>query len=220
MSTFSGPSGSISKPEVIRLFLEHEGRVMLCLDATRKDVDVPRRFATDVGLRLILNKSMPQPIYINPDAVESELRFGGIPHYCVIPYDALWAVYNPEKGQGMLWPESMPDPVRERYLARPQSDGSSEFPMEFPTLMQTPPGTPSVPDPAPARAPRKARTPQEPLMSRNKPKEPPQETDRPVLRIVPAGGMAETDPPPTSTPPSVPPAGGNKPSRPKLTLVQ
>ncbi|MBF0425300.1 MAG: hypothetical protein HQL66_05735 [Magnetococcales bacterium] len=107
----------VGKGEVIRTLLEREGRVMLCVDATCKGVEVPRRFASDTELRLILNVKMPQPIEIGPRTVESELRFGGIPHYCIIPYEALWGAFNPDSGQGMLWPEAMPEMVRKGYLA-------------------------------------------------------------------------------------------------------
>ncbi len=100
------------KAEVIRFLLETEGRVMVCLDATFKDVEVPRRFAGDRGLMLIFNSKMPQHIEVGTDAVESELRFGGIPHYCIIPYGAIWSVFNPDTNHGMLWPESMPESIR------------------------------------------------------------------------------------------------------------
>ncbi|MBF0154459.1 MAG: hypothetical protein HQL64_12025 [Magnetococcales bacterium] len=107
----------VGKGEVIRALLEREGRVMLCVDATCKGVEVPRRFASDTGLRLVLNAKMPQSIEIGPKAVESELRFGGIPHYCIIPYEALWGAFNPDSGQGMLWSEAMPEAVRRSYFA-------------------------------------------------------------------------------------------------------
>ncbi|MBF0623284.1 MAG: hypothetical protein HQL82_00570 [Magnetococcales bacterium] len=90
---------------------------MLCLDATCKGVDVPRRFASDTGLRLILNKKMPQSIEIGPRVVESELRFGGIPHYCIIPYEAVWGAFNPDSGKGRLWPEAMPESILKSYDA-------------------------------------------------------------------------------------------------------
>ncbi|MBF0126345.1 MAG: hypothetical protein HQM02_03950 [Magnetococcales bacterium] len=103
------------KADVVRLLLESEGRVMLCLDATRPGVVVPRRFASDIGLRLILNSNMPQSIDIGPDTIESELRFGGIPHFCVIPYEALWGVFNPDSKHGMFWTESMPEEIRAQH---------------------------------------------------------------------------------------------------------
>ncbi|MBF0628992.1 MAG: hypothetical protein HQL91_12315 [Magnetococcales bacterium] len=105
-------SDSSQKADVIRLLLETEGRVMLCLDATRAGVAVPRRFASDNGLRLILNRNMPQLIDIGARTIESELRFGGIPHYCVIPYEALWGAFNPDSKHGMFWADAMPEEIR------------------------------------------------------------------------------------------------------------
>lgn len=105
------------KADVVRFLLETEGRVMLCVDATQKGVDVPRRFANDSGLMLVLNGSMPQPIHILDDAIASELRFGGIPHYCIIPYTALWSAFNPDTNHGMTWPKSIPDSMRHTHQA-------------------------------------------------------------------------------------------------------
>ncbi|MEG3641285.1 ClpXP protease specificity-enhancing factor SspB [Magnetococcus sp. PR-3] len=119
-----------TKPDVIRYLLEEEGRVMLCVDATQEQAEVPRRFANDNSLRLVLNRQMPQPIHVGEDAVESELRFGGIPHYCIIPYGTLWGAFNPDTGHGMLWPDSMPNDVRQNYWLSQslQQEGGFEMP--------------------------------------------------------------------------------------------
>ncbi|MBF0123913.1 MAG: hypothetical protein HQL60_01095 [Magnetococcales bacterium] len=119
--TQSKPPRALEKADVVRILLDQEGRVMLCLDATCPGVSVPRRFASDHGLRLILNIQMPQPIHIGANAIESELRFGGIPHYCVIPYKALWGAYNPDTSHGVLWQDSMPEDI----LAQHHSFGES-----------------------------------------------------------------------------------------------
>lgn len=103
------------KARIIRSLLETEGRVMLCLDATQKEVDVPRRFCRDPGLMLVFNNQMPQPIHILPDSIASELRFGGIPHYCVVPFMALWAAFNPDTNRGMIWPDSIPESIADTH---------------------------------------------------------------------------------------------------------
>ncbi len=104
-----------NKGYVIKLLLKVEGRIMLCLDATYSGVEVPSRFKNDTDLKLILNSKMPNPIEIGEDAVRSELRFGGIPHYCTIPFDAIWSVFNPDTNHGMMWPESMPHDVLRQH---------------------------------------------------------------------------------------------------------
>ncbi|HIJ82949.1 MAG TPA: hypothetical protein HPQ00_01960 [Magnetococcales bacterium] len=105
----------MEKANVVKRLLEHEGRVMLCLDATCQGVEVPRRFATDPGLMLVINVNMPQAIEVGPVAIESELRFGGIPHYCIIPYNALWSAFNPDSGHGVLWQEFIPPIIRHQH---------------------------------------------------------------------------------------------------------
>ncbi|MBF0382124.1 MAG: hypothetical protein HQL69_13960 [Magnetococcales bacterium] len=111
----------LSKGEVIQLLLETEGRIMLCLDATYSGVDVPSRFRNDTNLMLILNSKMPNPIHIGETSVQSELRFGGIPHFCLIPYDAIWSAFNPDTSHGMMWQESMPDDVLKQHSISPLS---------------------------------------------------------------------------------------------------
>lgn len=118
------------KAEVVRFLLEQEGRVMLCIDATQDGVDAPKRLTSDQGLRLILNEKMPQPIDVGKDAIESELRFGGIPHYCIIPYVALWGAFNPDTGHGMFWPESMPEAIRTNFERNHTLDAATPPPME------------------------------------------------------------------------------------------
>jgi stringent starvation protein B len=111
-----------NKGEVIQLLLETEGRIMLCLDATYSGVDVPSRFKNDINLMLILNSKMPNPIHIGKSDVQSELRFGGVPHFCLIPYDAIWGAFNPDSNHGMMWQESMPDDVLKQQGLTPLSD--------------------------------------------------------------------------------------------------
>lgn len=124
------------KADVVRLLLATEGRAMLCLDATYPGVMVPRRFNKDIGLRLILNSTMPQPIEIGQETIESELRFGGIPHYCVIPYEALWGVFNPDTHHGMFWAESMPPAIR---LQHGLEETTPQLPEAIQPVPQPPP---------------------------------------------------------------------------------
>lgn len=113
---------TFQKGDVIRHLLEVEGRLMLCLDASCSGVDVPSRLKRDRSLMLILNRKMPHPIDIGEEAVCSELRFGGVPHFCTVPYDAIWSVFNPDTNHGMMWPESMPAEVLSQYGQTPIQD--------------------------------------------------------------------------------------------------
>ncbi|MEO5363151.1 MAG: ClpXP protease specificity-enhancing factor SspB [Magnetococcus sp. DMHC-8] len=140
------------KASVIRLLLETEGRVMVCLDATRKGVEVPRRFCTDPGLMLVFNINMPQPIEILPEHLASELRFGGIPHYCVVPYTAIWSIFNPDTHHGLIWPEEMPAEVRATH-------GVMQLPLTLPPGWDARPVQPAAAPVADCPAPAQKQAP-------------------------------------------------------------
>lgn len=133
------PTQPLDKASVIRYLLKTEGRVMLCLDASREGVDVPRRFRNDPALMLVFNTNMPQPIDIGKESVSSELRFGGIPHYCVIPYTALWSAFNPDTNHGMFWSDSVPSSVgHNSALTQLHSEGLIPLPLDDPLLTDPP----------------------------------------------------------------------------------
>ena len=113
-----------SKAAIVLKLLE-EGDAMLCLDARHEDVVVPREHAQSPSLRLILNLNFPSPIDVTDEGVSVNLSFGGRRFDCYVPMDALWAVFNPENMQGMMWPESMPPEVQAELTAQ-QDDTTTE----------------------------------------------------------------------------------------------
>jgi stringent starvation protein B len=109
---------SRSKATIVLKLLE-EGDIMLCLDARHEGVAVPREHAQNPSLRLILNLNFPSPIDVTDEGVSVNLSFGGRRFDCYVPMDALWAVFNPESMQGMMWPESMPPEVQAELAVQP-----------------------------------------------------------------------------------------------------
>lgn len=109
---------SRSKATIVLKLLE-EGDIMLCLDARHEGVAMPREHAQNPSLRLILNLNFPSPIDVTDEGVSVNLSFGGKRFDCYVPMDALWAVFNPESMQGMMWPESMPPEVQAELAAQP-----------------------------------------------------------------------------------------------------
>lgn len=107
-----------SKATIVLKLLE-DGDIMLCLDARHEGVAVPREHAQNPSLRLILNLNFPSPIDVTDEGVSVNLSFGGRRFDCYVPMDALWAVFNPESMQGMMWPESMPPEVQAELAAQP-----------------------------------------------------------------------------------------------------
>lgn len=111
------PDTPTSKEAVI-LKLLSEGDTMLCLDARYKGVRVPPQHTKHHALRLILNYNFPQPIEVTDEGVSANLSFNGRRFACYIPMGALWAAFNPQTMQGMMWPDSMPAEVQAEFAAR------------------------------------------------------------------------------------------------------
>ena len=104
--------------EAVILKLLSEGDTMLCLDARYKGVRVPPQHTKHHALRLILNHNFPQPIEVTAEGVSANLAFNGRRFTCYIPMEALWAAFNPQTMQGMMWPDSMPAEVKAEFAAR------------------------------------------------------------------------------------------------------
>ena len=129
------PDTPTSKEAVV-LKLLAEGDTMLCLDARYQGVRVPPQHANNHALRLILNLNFPQPIEVTAQGANANLSFGGRRYICYIPMEAVWAAFNPDTMQGMMWPESMPPEVvqdlAEKQLAGKQQTtaASQESPQQ------------------------------------------------------------------------------------------
>jgi stringent starvation protein B len=137
----------LSKEAVVLKLLE-EGDTMLCLDARCQGVHVPPQHANNPALRLILNVNFPRPIEVTEAGISASLSFGGRRFACFIPMAALWAAFNPQTLQGMMWPESMPEEVVQD-LARQQA-GQPATPAAPPASAQ-PPAAVTAQETAPPR---------------------------------------------------------------------
>ena len=147
----------ISKEAVVVKLLE-EGDTMLCLDARCQGVLVPPQHTHDPALRLILNMNFPQPIEITAAGISARLSFGGRRFACFIPMAALWAAFNPQTMQGMMWPESMPPEVVQD-LAEKQQAGKQKTATATP---ESPPQPRGVTDAGQKAAQTPAETPPPP----------------------------------------------------------
>jgi stringent starvation protein B len=90
-----------------------KGDAMICMDSRYPDVQVPENHKGKEDLRLVLNLNFRRSISTRPDGIQAELLFGGVPFLCWIPYESLWAVYNPQTGEGYLWPGETPVSLRD-----------------------------------------------------------------------------------------------------------
>jgi len=103
-----------AKARQIQVFFQRHGRIHILVDATADDVRLPEHLRGDPAVPLVLNVRMPQPIYIRPEALESEFSFGGVPYACRIPLHRIWAMYVPgrEKETAVVWEECIPEVLR------------------------------------------------------------------------------------------------------------
>jgi len=90
------------------LFLLEEGDAMVCLDARLSEVDVPQNQKSNSSLNLVFNLNFRRPLDINEDAISATLAFNGRPYKCYLPFEAVWAIYDPNMKNGQVWEESIP----------------------------------------------------------------------------------------------------------------
>ena len=93
------------------LSLLEEGDAMVCLDARRPEVDIPEAHKNNPSLNLIFNLNFRRPLNILPEGIFATLSFSGRPHKCIIPFDAVWALYEPSMKKGQVWEESLPKDI-------------------------------------------------------------------------------------------------------------
>ena len=89
-----------------------EGDAMVCLDARLSTVDVPSTHKDNSALSLVFNLNFRRPFDVQEDGIYATLAFGGRPHKCVIPFDAVWAIHEPESKKGQVWEESFPKDLK------------------------------------------------------------------------------------------------------------
>jgi stringent starvation protein B len=88
-----------------------KGDTMVCLDARQPDVEVPKAHKTNPILNLIISLNFRRPIDVLEDGIYGSLSFGGRPHKCVIPFTAVWAIYEPDTQKGQVWEASIPEDI-------------------------------------------------------------------------------------------------------------
>ena len=89
-----------------------EGDAMVCLDARHLEVDVPNTHKDNPALSLVFNLNFRRPFDVQEAGIFATLAFGGRPHKCVIPFEAVWAIHEPESKKGQVWEESFPKDLK------------------------------------------------------------------------------------------------------------
>jgi len=89
-----------------------EGDAMVCLDARHPEVDVPNTHKDNPALSLVFNLNFRQAFDVQETGIFATLAFGGRPHKCVIPFEAVWAIHEPESKKGQVWETSFPKDLK------------------------------------------------------------------------------------------------------------
>jgi stringent starvation protein B len=91
------------------LYLLEEGDAMVCIDARLPEVDVPASHKNNSSLNLIFNLNFRRPLEITEEGIFASLAFNGRPYKCALPFEAVWAIYDPKMKNGQVWEESIPE---------------------------------------------------------------------------------------------------------------
>ena len=106
-----------------------EGDAMVCLDARHSEVDVPNTHKDNPALSLVFNLNFRRPFDVQETGVFATLAFGGRPHKCVIPFEAVWAIHEPESKKGQVWEESFPKDLKLQVGANVEAVGPESEPL-------------------------------------------------------------------------------------------
>ena len=89
-----------------------EGDAMVYLDARYQTVDVPSSHKNNPSLNLVFNMNFRRPFDVQETGIFATLAFGGRPHKCVIPFEAVWAIHEPNSKKGQVWEASFPKDLK------------------------------------------------------------------------------------------------------------
>ncbi|QPJ60799.1 MAG: hypothetical protein G3M70_02395 [Candidatus Nitronauta litoralis] len=160
-----------NKSEYLLKLLE-EGDAMVCLDSRHPAVDVPAAHRNNPMLNLVFNLNFRRPFEVMEDGIYATLAFDRRPHKCVIPFEAVWAIYVPGTQTGQVWENSLPDDLELEGQALELTSQSSKGPK--PALKPQP-----QPQPAPQQAAGAETTPPKPTVKKGK-----SGRDRSHLRVI------------------------------------
>lgn len=96
-----------TKRASLERLLDH-GMVMVHVDARRPGVRVPQAFRGDPQLRLNLSyRFSTHDLSVSDDYVRCTLSFQGMPFYCELPLEAVFAITSHVTREALVWPETL-----------------------------------------------------------------------------------------------------------------
>ncbi len=218
-----GRDGMASPPRLpakkdVALALLEQSTVFVHLDPRPEEVRVPPWFKKEHQLVLQIGLNMAIPIRdldVGEDALSCTLSFNRSPHFCRIPWAAVFALVG-ENGRGMVWPDDVPPEVAAQ-AARQQAKEKPKLHAVAPAAEQPAPVSPAAPadaaKPAKGRRTRKPRPAKDPAAAAAAPtaSPAPAEPRKRRARPVPAPALAAE---PSEAPPKAQPAAAGRTNSP------
>ena len=148
----AGGSEMPAKKKTLEKFLR-DGPVLVHLDPRRAGVDVPAQHRGEPRLVLRFGFGLTPPIVdltVEDAHLAGTLTFRGVPHRCLIPWGAVFAVVG-EDGRGLVWGEDVPPEIAHEYTrdakatARKQTETREAERSASPAASSSGPSGPSGP---------------------------------------------------------------------------
>ncbi len=88
------------------------GTIMVFVDARKTGVEVPEQHRGNAQLPLNLDYTFQIPDFkVCDDRIEASLSFSRQRYFCVIPFDAIYAVSSKAVNEALVYPENLPPDI-------------------------------------------------------------------------------------------------------------
>lgn len=118
---------SDKKRELLEVLLD-KGMTLVAVDGGATGVDLPAHLRGDPQVRLNLSYRFGLPIELDDHGVRATLTFGGVPHDCVIPWQAIYLAHSHVSEEQFLFIADVPDTLLPGTSAKVEEEEESELP--------------------------------------------------------------------------------------------
>jgi stringent starvation protein B len=194
----------------VAIELLRQASLFVFLDPRGQTVQVPTWFKkqAELVLQVGLNMQVPIPdLNIDDDGISCTLSFNRTPHFCRIPWAAVYALRG-ELGHGMVWPDDVPAEIAA------QKPAPAKQAVEKASHLRVASAEPASVADAPRAKPKKASKKAAKLAAA--PVAEPAAAKKPRARKQPS----KVEPPVEAAPPSAPPSKSKRDLPPYLRVVK
>ena len=104
-----------------------KGKLLVHFDPRSETVHVPSEFKTDPVLALNFSHQFPfANTTLAPLTLQANLSFGGVRHWCEVPYDAIFCLTQSSDSEQYWFEESLPAELQATLSGNNQTPGARE----------------------------------------------------------------------------------------------